>query len=137
MVCMANEEEKIAHQFLESFLNLVTVPSFSKCDMLARTGIYSIHALLLQIVPEVKTAGADEILLVPEPSLTCRNFECLQKAIRKGTCNMIFCVELKMIRIFGSIWMSQKKFNRYLETIGFQRIRVRMLSIVRYRDYLH
>ncbi len=66
MVCMANEEEKIAHQFLESFLNLVTVPSFSKCDMLARTGIYSIHALLLQIVPEVKTAGAGEILSVPE-----------------------------------------------------------------------
>ncbi len=42
-------------QFLEAFSNLVTMRSSKKNDWLARTGSYSIHALLSQIVPEVRT----------------------------------------------------------------------------------
>ena len=39
--------------FLEAFSNLVTTRSFGQYDWLARTGSYSMYALLSQIVPEV------------------------------------------------------------------------------------
>ncbi len=41
--------------FLEAFSNLVTVHSAGQYDWLARSGNYSIYALLLRIVPEVRT----------------------------------------------------------------------------------
>ena len=43
-------------RFLEAFSNLVTMHSAGQYDWLARTGSFSIYALLSQIVPEVWTA---------------------------------------------------------------------------------
>jgi hypothetical protein len=40
--------------FLDAFSNLVTTHSFGRNDWLARTGDYSIYALLSQIVPQVR-----------------------------------------------------------------------------------
>jgi hypothetical protein len=40
--------------FLEAFSNLVTTTSLRQSDWLARTGNFSIYALLQQIVPEVR-----------------------------------------------------------------------------------
>jgi hypothetical protein len=45
------------YQFLDAFSNLVTKHSFSQTDWLARTGSYSIYALLSQIIPEVRAAS--------------------------------------------------------------------------------
>ena len=39
--------------FLEAFSKLVTAQSFGQYDWLARTGSFSIYALLSQIAPEV------------------------------------------------------------------------------------
>ncbi len=41
--------------FLEAFANLITIYSSHKNDLVARTGSYSIHFLISQIVPEVRT----------------------------------------------------------------------------------
>jgi hypothetical protein len=41
--------------FLEAFSNLVTMHSVGQYDWLARTGSYSMYALLSQLVPEVQT----------------------------------------------------------------------------------
>jgi hypothetical protein len=45
--------ESTTFQFLEAFSNLVTVHSVDQYDRLARTGSYSIYALLSRIVPQV------------------------------------------------------------------------------------
>ena len=41
--------------FLEAFSNLVSMHSVGQYDWLARTGSYSMYALLSRIVPEVRT----------------------------------------------------------------------------------
>jgi hypothetical protein len=66
--------------FLEAFSKLVTIHSFSQNDLLARTGSFSIYALLSRIVPEVRNhnlVSRDAILYL---DLTCRAFNCLETA---------------------------------------------------------
>jgi hypothetical protein len=47
------------------------------------------------------------------------------------------CVDYVKDRAVGSNWVSERQFNKYLETIGFQRVRVRMMKVVRsYRPYI-
>jgi hypothetical protein len=45
--------ESTIFQFLEAFSNLMTKHSMGQHDWVARTGSYSIYALVSQITPEV------------------------------------------------------------------------------------
>jgi hypothetical protein len=47
--------------FLEAFSNLVTTDSSRESDWLARSGVYSIHSLLSDIVPEVRNVRYQNI----------------------------------------------------------------------------
>ncbi len=44
---------KIVLEFAEAFACAVTAPSQSICDNVARSGKYSLHALLARLVPQV------------------------------------------------------------------------------------
>ncbi len=46
--------QSTTYQFLDTFSNLVTMHSLHQNDWLARTGSYSLYALLSHIAPEVR-----------------------------------------------------------------------------------
>jgi formamidopyrimidine-DNA glycosylase len=72
--------------FLEAFSNLVTTHTFGQYDWLARTGSYSIHALLARIAPEVHTETADFAYTFTKLNLSVKRvFGCLGISNRKGT----------------------------------------------------
>ena len=85
--------------------------------------------------------GPDRELFILESSVenkglfAFRDFDCLGIVSTKGTHGRFFGAELLMSfwteRVVCSDWVSEKIFNKYLETIGFQKIRVRVLSVVR------
>ena len=52
-------------QFLEAFSNLVTIKSCGPYDWLARTGNYSIYALLSQIAPDVRIVRSCCVTRIP------------------------------------------------------------------------
>lgn len=85
--------------FLEAFANLVTMHSLDQYDWLARTGSFSIYALLSQIVPDVRTPVActveRNLQLITHLSC-CRDFECLGIVSKEGSCGTECCVDKKI-----------------------------------------
>ena len=55
---MAADKES-TFDFFKAFSSLVTMMSSRQYDWVARTGRYSIHALLTQISPEVRTSNIE------------------------------------------------------------------------------
>ncbi len=53
--------------FIKAFSSLVTMMSSRQYDWVARTGRYSIHALLTQISPEVRVGYIEKCLDVATP----------------------------------------------------------------------
>ena len=126
-------------RFLEAFSNVVTIHSVGQYDWLARTGSYSIYALLSKIVPEVRTGlmieneparqSAINLDLHRQGLLLTEGSSHVRYTPRRGVPHLERAADHHVC--LGSNWVSEKIFNRFLETIGFQRIRVRTKSVVR------
>jgi hypothetical protein len=89
---VVSELQSTTFLFLEAFANVITKHSSYQNHWIARTGSYSIYALLSQIVPEVRT---DTGVLswwdsqLTRESFVCRALKCLQTAPMRGTHNMM------------------------------------------------
>jgi hypothetical protein len=89
--------------FLETFSNLVTTNSLRQSDWLARTGNFSIYALLLRIVPEVRKVYILRIVRVSDCS--DRAFKrYMAKVSVKGETGLIFLDLPKELRLIMNAW---------------------------------
>jgi hypothetical protein len=126
--------------FAATFANTVTANSTRPYDWVARTGEFSMFTLLMRLAPNVRSqikilirySNLDQICCLPVNSAVGRT------KTKQVLCHLrlpvIICAANAVLpdHIICRWGIAEKELNKYLETIGFRRVRIRMKCIVRF-----
>ncbi len=126
--------------FAATFANTVTANSTRPYDWVARTGEFSMFTLLMRLAPNVRALIEIHGLNSYLDQMWCSPVNSdIERTKTKQV--IFFCCQQPVIKCVASValfdhinsrWgIAEKELNKYLETIGFRRVRIRMKCIVR------